>query len=133
MKKKFAKSLSLALAGLLAFSSVPVKAADFVYETDANGFSKEYVEYQSSDDEDFSNQTAVFAQIGSEYKVTIPKVIVLSGVDKQADYFVKVSTEPFHCILWYSNEQLLNHSQLPGPRNKTRYTQNVLFQRVISK
>ena len=51
----------------------------------------------------------------------------------KADYFVKVSTEPFHCILWYSNEQLLNHSQFPGPRNKTRYTQNVLFQHVISK
>ena len=43
----------------------------------------------------------------------------------KADFFVQVSTGPFHCILRYSKEQLLNHSQLPGPRNKARNAQEL--------
>ena len=39
---------------------------------------------------DFTERTNVFAQIASEYKVTIPKTVVLSGTSKAAQYFVKV-------------------------------------------
>ncbi len=62
----------------------------FAYDLDEKGNSVEEVEYQNTEDEDYSNQTNVFAEIGSEYKVTIPKVIVLSGITKKADYYVKV-------------------------------------------
>ena len=89
MKKKIIKSLSLLLAGLLAFST-PVNAADFAITTDTAGNSEELVEYQTSDEDDFVPSTNVFAEIGSEYKVTIPKVIVLSGTTKKANYYVKV-------------------------------------------
>ena len=57
---------------------------------DSNNNSIESVEYQNTNDADYSNQTNVFAELSSEYKVTIPKTIVLSGVDKKADYYVKV-------------------------------------------
>ncbi len=66
--------------------SAPVSA----YSLDANDNSIEEITYQSTDDEDFSTETSVFAQVGSEYKVTIPKVIVLSGKTKNAQYYVKV-------------------------------------------
>ena len=39
---------------------------------------------------EFVEGTNVYAQIASEYKVTIPKTIVLSGTTKSADYYVKV-------------------------------------------
>ncbi len=39
---------------------------------------------------EFTEKTNVFAQIASEYKVTIPKTVVLSGTSKAASYFVKV-------------------------------------------
>ena len=39
---------------------------------------------------EFTERTNVFAQIASEYKVTIPKTVVLSGTSKAASYFVKV-------------------------------------------
>ena len=39
---------------------------------------------------EFTEKTNVFAQIASEYKVTIPKTVVLSGTSKAAQYFVKV-------------------------------------------
>ena len=78
------KILSLALAGITLLSAVPVNA----YELE-DGYSKELIEYQNSEDESFSNETSVFAELKSEYKVTIPKYIVLSGTSKTANYYVK--------------------------------------------
>ncbi len=80
MKRKFIKIASLSLASLMMLTSVPTYA----------DYSEESVTYQTSDEEDFSTETSVLAEIGSEYSVTIPKVIVLSGVTKSANYYVKV-------------------------------------------
>ena len=77
MKKKIVKGLSLALAGALV---MPAQVS--AYTLDAAGNSEALIEYQDSIDEDFVPSTNVFAQIGSIYSVTIPKVIVLSGKDK---------------------------------------------------
>lgn len=72
----------------MCFSSiVPV----FAYDLDSSGNSIENIEYQNTDDEDFVSATNVFAEIGSEYTVTIPKTIVLSGVTKSAEYKASVS------------------------------------------
>ena len=90
MKKRLKRALSLCLSCVFAFSSVPVQAADFSVTTDTTGNSDEYTEYQDSTDPDFAPQASVFAQVGSLYKVTIPKVIVLSGVTKKAGYYVNV-------------------------------------------
>ena len=85
MNKKYT---SLVLAGLMCFSSVvPV----FAYDLDSSSNSIENVEYQNTADENYNNATNVFAELGSEYKVTIPKTIVLSGVTKSAEYKVSVS------------------------------------------
>ena len=54
------------------------------------GDTVEEVFYQSTDEPDFTNHTLVLARIDSNYNVTIPKVIVLSGAQKEANYFVKV-------------------------------------------
>ena len=81
------KHISLMLAALMCFTSI---IPSFAYDLDEKGNSTESVEYQNTEDEDYTNVTNVFAEIGSEYKVTIPKVIVLSGVTKSADYYVKV-------------------------------------------
>ena len=50
-----------------------------VVSVDKNGFSEEEVEYQNSEEEDYSTATNVYAVIGSTYQVTIPKTIVLKG------------------------------------------------------
>ena len=85
MNKKY---ISLVLAGLMCFSSItPV----FAYDLDSSGNSIKNVEYQNTEDEDYTNATNVFAELGSDYKVTIPKTIVLSGITKSANYYVKVS------------------------------------------
>ena len=84
MNKKY---ISLVLAGLMCFSSITTV---FAYDLDSSGNSVENVEYQNTEDEDYTNKTSVFAELGSEYKVTIPKTIVLSGITKKADYYVKV-------------------------------------------
>ena len=84
MNKKY---ISLLLAGLICFTSI---TPTFAYDLDSSGNSIENVEYQNTKDEDFTNQTNVFAELGSEYKVTIPKTIVLSGTTKKANYTVKV-------------------------------------------
>ena len=88
MKKKLTKFLSLLLASVLTISNA---TPTFAYNVDANGNSIDEVTYQSSDEEDFSNETSVLAQIGSLYEVTIPKVIVLSGITKTASYYVDVT------------------------------------------
>ena len=87
MKKKFLKILSLALCTSMIVSTAISASA---YDLDEHDNSIESVEYQSTEDEAFSNVTNVFAQIGSEYKVTIPKYLVLSGTSKKASYYVKV-------------------------------------------
>ena len=87
MTKNFLKRLSIALSALLFIgNSYPVLA----YELDNNKNSIESVEYQNAKDEDFKNLSVVHAELASIYKVTIPKALVLSGVEKDADYFVKV-------------------------------------------
>ena len=77
------------LSFLMCFTSI---IPSFAYDYDINekGNSIENIEYQNTEDENFTNATNVFAELGSEYKVTIPKTIVLSGIDKKADYYVKV-------------------------------------------
>ncbi len=50
-----------------------------VVSVDENGFSEEEVDYTTVD-KDGTNATNVYAVIGSTYKVTIPKTIVLKGV-----------------------------------------------------
>ena len=87
MKNKTLRILSLALATATLSTSTPV----FAYDVDEHDNSIESAQYQNTEDEDFNNATNVFAQIGSEYKVTIPKVVVLSGVSKAASYYVKVT------------------------------------------
>ena len=61
------------------------------------GDSADGIEYWSTDDEDFVPETVVYAQVGSEYKVTIPKVIVLSGITKKAGYYVNVEGDLAGC------------------------------------
>ena len=78
-----------------------IYADNFSYNVDTNGNSIEQIEYQNSDDEDFMPETNVFAQVGSLYKVTIPKVIVLSGVQKQSSYYVKVEGDIAGCETIY--------------------------------
>lgn len=87
MKKKLLQTLSLGLAIVtVAVNSLSA----FAYDLDENRNSIESVEYQESANEDFTNVTNVFAELKSEYKITIPKTIVLSGAKKAANYFVKV-------------------------------------------
>ncbi len=57
---------------------------DFITEP-----SDEATEYITIENPDGDYNTMVFAQIASEYRVTIPKVIVLSGETKSAEYYVK--------------------------------------------
>ena len=79
--RKIVKMSSLLLAGIMTVSSIlPISAFDIIPDT--NGNSKEYIEYQNTNDEDFVSSTSVFAELGSSYKVTIPKVVVLSGISK---------------------------------------------------
>ena len=82
------KYISLFLTGLMCVSSI-IPSFAYDYDIDENGNSFEDVEYQSIEDEKYA-ETNVFAEIGSEYKVTIPKTVVLSGVTKNANYYVKV-------------------------------------------
>ncbi len=87
MKNKLLRTLAAVLSvTTIASTSFPSLA----YELDENGNSIEEIEYQNDKDEDFENSTNVFAELKSEYKVTIPKVVVLSGASKDARYYVKV-------------------------------------------
>lgn len=107
MKSKLLKSLSFVLAISLSFN-VPLQA--FAYDTDTNGNSIDSVEYQTSNDVDFKNTSNVFAEIGSIYKVTIPKILVLNGADKTAKYTVKTEGDIAGCETIYvvpENEFLL--------------------------
>lgn len=91
LRGKISKILSLLLTA--SMSVLPVYA-DFSISTDEAGNSEEYIEYEELErkdgDDKLDYNTSVFAKICSTYKVTIPKVIVLSGTSKKADYQVWV-------------------------------------------
>lgn len=80
------KLLSIMMSLSVALGSVsPV----FAYTLDENGNSVENVSYK--DVKETGNfETSVFAELASNYKITIPKTVVLSGAKKQANYFVRV-------------------------------------------
>ena len=82
------------LASLLALSlsltfTFPAFASDIFIDKEDN--SVEHIEYQNNKDEDFVNATNVFAKLKTIYKVTIPKTVVLSGIEKKASYYVNVT------------------------------------------
>lgn len=86
MKQKIFKNFALLLSLLTIVNSFPV----YAYNLDEDGNSIEKIEYDENTNTDFENSASVFAEIGSVYKVTIPKVVVLSGESKDASYIVKV-------------------------------------------
>ncbi len=86
MKNTLFRLLSL---GLAAVTILNTSISSFAYEVDEEGNSIDSIEYQSSDETDFSNPTNVFAKLASIYKVTIPKTVILSGESKDARYYVK--------------------------------------------
>ena len=86
MTKRILKRLSIVLSVLLFIgNSYPAFAYDL-----KNGNSIENVEYQNTKEKDFTDEISVYAELASIYKVTIPKIIVLSGAEKKASYVVKV-------------------------------------------
>ncbi len=88
MKKRSIKFLSIALSFFMIANNA---ITSFSYNVDANNNSLESIEYQNTEDENFTNSANVFALLASEYKVTIPKVVVLSGTSKAASYYVNVT------------------------------------------
>ena len=84
---KFSASL-LALSLGLTFT-FPASASDIFIDKEDN--SVEHIECQNNKDEDFVNTTNVFAKLKTIYKVTIPKIIVLSGTEKKVSYYVNVT------------------------------------------
>ena len=115
MKSKLLKSLSFVLATSLSLST-PLQV--LAYNTDANGNSIDSVEYQTSSDEGFENASNVFAEIGSTYKVTIPKILVLSGVSKTAKYTVKAEGDIAGCETIYAvpEDNFLLYSKNKDPQ-----------------
>ena len=89
MKKRLSKLLSLCSACALGLTSIPVYAYD--YKLDAQGNSIEEEVYDSFKDEDGIRETSVYAKIGSQFEVTIPKIIVLDGATKKASYNIHVT------------------------------------------
>ncbi len=129
MKNRFIKIIALSLASLMILMTIPAHA-DYSLET---------VEYKDSDEADFDNSAQVFAQIESEYKITIPKTIVLSGVSKTANYVVNVDGDiasyetinvvPDDTFALYSlnkNAQLASTTQ-----DKTAWTYSTLGQDAL--
>ena len=87
MRKGLIKFLSIILSSV---SILNTSFNSFAYTLDADGNSIEQIEYQNSEDENFSNTSNVFAEISNIYNITIPKTIVLNGQEKKASYYVKV-------------------------------------------
>ena len=87
MQKRLLKILNSALSLIIILNSC---ISVFAYELNENGNSTESVSYKSSNNEDFTPKTDVFAELKSEYKVTIPKTVVLSGNTKSANYKIHV-------------------------------------------
>jgi len=79
------KLLSLALTGTLIFSSVPVYA-----NTRYTDSTHEVIEIDTPISKDDNSNCDVYAEIGSEFKVTIPKHITLDGATKKGTYNVSV-------------------------------------------
>lgn len=96
MNHKLLKLLSIALAMSTSLSTLPISAYEI--PVDENNNSIETVEYDEHEylignetEEGHSLDTNVYAKIGSSYNVTIPKVIILSGTTKKANYYVSVA------------------------------------------
>ncbi len=87
MKTKLTNFLSF---GLVLSTILSNDISSFAYDipVDNQDSSIETIEYQSTNDNDF-DATNIFAQLSSIYKVTIPKTIVLNGIEKKANYLVK--------------------------------------------
>lgn len=92
MKRKIAACLLsislLSLSPLASFAdTVDVQGYDVTVDDD--GDSVEYVEYAEYS-KNGSNKTSIYAVVASNYRVTIPKVIVLKGDGAIAEYIVDV-------------------------------------------
>ena len=79
------KLLSLTLAASLIFSAMPVSA-----NTQYTDSAHEVINIDTPISNDNNSNCDVYAEIGSEFKVTIPKKIVLSGTTKSGTYTVTV-------------------------------------------
>ena len=79
------KFLNLALATSLVFSAVPVSA-----NTQYSDSTHEVINVDAPVTEDSNSNCDVYAELGSEFKVTIPKKIVLDGALKKGNYKVTV-------------------------------------------
>ena len=79
------KFLSLALTGTLIFSSVPVYA-----NTQYTDSTHEVINVDAPVTEDSNSNCDVYAELGSEFKVTIPKKVTLDGSTKSGTYQVSV-------------------------------------------
>ena len=82
--KKF-KLLSLTLSFALLFTSVPVNA-----NTQYSDSTHEVINVDTPITEDSNSNCDVYAELGSEFKVTIPKKITLDGALKKGTYQVTV-------------------------------------------
>ena len=127
MKNKLLKTLALMLSFMAIVSN---SLSVFAYEipVDENGNSVEKIEYKSSDDERFNGKTNVYAELASIYKVTIPKVVVLSGESKDARYFVKVEGDiaGYEQINVIPDENFLLYS-----RNKDSQTATINQDKIV--
>ncbi len=79
------KFLSLVLTGTLIFSSVPVYA-----NTQYTDSTHEVINVDTPVTEDSNSNCDVYAELGSEFKVTIPKKVTLDGSTKSGTYQVLV-------------------------------------------
>ena len=79
------KFLNLALATSLLFTSMPVSA-----NTQYSDSTHEVTNVDTPIAEDSNSNCDVYAELGSEFKVTIPKKIVLDGALKKGTYQVTV-------------------------------------------
>ena len=83
MKKIKITSIALALA--MIFTSIPVNA-----NTSYSDSTHEVINIDTSITEDSNSNCDVYAELGSEFKVTIPKKITLDGTLKKGSYKVTV-------------------------------------------
>lgn len=90
-KRLIAASVAAAnVLGMISPFAASLTIDDKEIQLNAKGDSLEDVDYQSNKDADFSNTTNVYAVIGEDFEVIIPKTIVLSGKSKSASFEVKV-------------------------------------------
>ena len=79
------KSLSLTLAASLIFSAMPAYA-----NTQYTDSTHEVIDIDTPISKDDNSNCDVYAEIGSEFKVTIPKHITLDGATKKGTYNISV-------------------------------------------